>query len=120
MFVWQTFHRFGGINVTGKLDKQTVDLMGTPRCGVPDVLEEQLVDDQEILDVGDKEEEENGTTSYFPSRRKRYALQGSRWRTKSLTYKVKNQMLHGCNKKGATLYKVVFQPWKLTRLKSRA
>ena len=103
MFVWQTFHRFGGINVTGKLDKQTVDLMATPRCGVPDVLEEQLVDDQEILDVGDKEEEENGTNSYFPSRRKRYALQGSRWRTKSLTYKVKNQMLHGCNKKSATL-----------------
>ena len=29
-------------------------------------------------------------------------------------------MLQGCNKKGATLYKVVFQPWKLTRLKSRA
>ena len=27
--------------------------MGTPRCGVPDVLDEQLVDDQEILDVGD-------------------------------------------------------------------
>ena len=82
--------RFGGINITGKLDKQTVELMGTPRCGVPDVLDEQLVDDQEILDIGDeeKQEEENVTTSYFPTRRKRYALQGSRWRTKSLTYKV--------------------------------
>ena len=67
--------------------------MGTPRCGVPDVLDEQLLDDQEILDVGGREEEENGTTSYFPTRRKRYALQGSRWRTKSLTYKVTKQQI---------------------------
>jgi len=81
------FQRFGGINVTGKLDKETVELMGTPRCGVQDVLEEQLADEQEILDIGD-EEEENVTSSYFPARRKRYALQGSRWRTKSLTYKI--------------------------------
>ena len=117
MFVWQTFHRFGGINVTGKLDKQTVDLMGTPRCGVPDVLEEQLVDDQEILDVGDKEEEENGTTSYFPSRRKRYALQGSRWRTKSLTYKVKNQMLHECNKKRCNLVQGCFPALEAHKVK---
>ena len=116
MFVWQTFHRFGGINVTGKLDKQTVDLMATPRCGVPDVLEEQLVDDQEILDVGDKEEE-NGTTSYFPSRRKRYALQGSRWRTKSLTYKVKNQMLHGCNKKRCNLVQGCFPALEAHKVK---
>ena len=43
--------------MTGKLDKETVELMGTPRCGVQDVLEEQLVDEQEILDVGDKEEQ---------------------------------------------------------------
>ena len=117
MFVWQTFHRFGGINVTGKLDKQTVDLMATPRCGVPDVLEEQLVDDQEILDVGDKEEEENGTNSYFPSRRKRYALQGSRWRTKSLTYKVKNQMLHGCNKKRCNLVQGCFPALEAHKVK---
>ena len=86
--------------MTGKLDKETVELMGTPRCGVQDVLEEQLVDEQEILDVGDKEEE-NVTSSYFPARRKRYALQGSRWRTKSLTYKVNRQTkLQACNQKG--------------------
>ena len=99
--------------MTGKLDKQTVELIGTPRCGVPDVLEEQLVDDQEILDIGDKEEQggENVTSSYFPTRRKRYALQGSRWRTKSLTYKVKRRKNY--NRKirkvtTATLYEVVF------------
>ena len=96
--------------MTGKLDKQTVELIGTPRCGVPDVLEEQLVDDQEILDIGD-DEDENVTSSYFPTRRKRYALQGSRWRTKSLTYKVKRRKNYN-SKIGkvttATLYEVVF------------
>ena len=99
--------------MTGKLDKQTVELIGTPRCGVPDVLEEQLVDDQEILDIGENEEQEgeNVTSSYFPTRKKRYALQGSRWRTKSLTYKVKRRKNY--NRKirkvtTATLYEVVF------------
>ena len=68
--------------------------MHVSRCGVPDVLDDKLVDDLEILDVDDNktldvgEMEENKTASYFPTRRKRYALQGSRWRTKSLTYKV--------------------------------
>ena len=87
-----------------------MELIGTPRCGVPDVLEEQLVDDQEILDVGDeeKQEEENVTTSYFPTRRKRYALQGSRWRTKSLTYKVTKCAIRKVTT--AALCEVVFQP----------
>ena len=87
--------------------------MGTPRCGVPDVLDEELVDDQEILDVGDeeKQDEENGTTSYFPTRKKRYALQGSRWRTKSLTYKVTKQQKCAIREvTTAALCEVVFQP----------
>ncbi|XP_067014359.2 matrix metalloproteinase-14 isoform X2 [Anabrus simplex] len=59
------FQAFAGLNVTGELDKDTITLMETPRCGVKDVV-----------GFG------NGARS------KRYALQGSRWRTKALTYRI--------------------------------
>ena len=50
------------------MDDETVELMNTPRCGVKDI-------------VG------HGATTKR-RRRKRYALQGSRWRTKTLTYRI--------------------------------
>ena len=66
------FQAFAGLNETGELDPLTVELMGTPRCGVRDRgLEEE------------EEEEERGGNS----RQKRYVLQGSRWQTKHLTYR---------------------------------
>ncbi|XP_054090615.1 matrix metalloproteinase-14 isoform X3 [Zeugodacus cucurbitae] len=61
----QDFQSFAGLNVTGDLDEETLGLMSLPRCGVRDK-------------VG------FGTDS----RSKRYALQGSRWRVKALTYKI--------------------------------
>ncbi|XP_049307228.1 matrix metalloproteinase-14 isoform X1 [Bactrocera dorsalis] len=61
----QDFQSFAGLNVTGDLDGETLELMSLPRCGVRDK-------------VG------FGTDS----RSKRYALQGSRWRVKALTYKI--------------------------------
>ncbi|XP_075169786.1 matrix metalloproteinase 1 isoform X2 [Haematobia irritans] len=61
----QDFQSFAGLNVTGELDEETMQLMSKPRCGVRDK-------------VG------FGTDS----RSKRYALQGSRWRVKALTYKI--------------------------------
>ena len=65
------FQAFAGLNQTGELDPITVELMGTPRCGVRDRgLEE--------------EDEEKGGRS---RRKKRYVLQGSRWQTKHLTYR---------------------------------
>ncbi|XP_066601037.1 stromelysin-2 isoform X2 [Prorops nasuta] len=59
------FQAFAGLNVTGILDNDTVTLMSSPRCGVKDKV---------------------GASS--DGRSKRYALQGSRWRVKDLTYKI--------------------------------
>lgn len=33
----QEMQQFLGLNVTGQLDASTLDMMQTPRCGVPDV-----------------------------------------------------------------------------------
>ena len=62
------FQAFAGLNQTGELDPVTVELMGTPRCGV--------------RDRGQEETDRTGSR-----RKKRYVLQGSRWQTKHLTYR---------------------------------
>ncbi|XP_048514142.1 matrix metalloproteinase-14 isoform X3 [Athalia rosae] len=59
------FQSFAGINITGNLDGETAHLMSLPRCGVKDK-------------VGPSTD----------GRSKRYALQGSRWKVKKLTYKI--------------------------------
>ena len=85
--------KFGGINETGILDGETIELIQTPRCGMKDNLEDEQLQNQEIREIGDDEndvveKEERGP--YFPikKRKKRFALQGSRWKTRFLTYKV--------------------------------
>merc|ERR1711971_797764 len=60
------FQAFAGLNQTGDLDPVTVELMGTPRCGVRDIIG-------------------HGATA---RRKKRYVLQGSRWQLKELTYRI--------------------------------
>lgn len=60
----EEFQSFAGLNITGELDAETMKLMSLPRCGVRDR-------------VGSND-----------GRSKRYALQGSRWRVKNLTYKI--------------------------------
>ncbi|CAB4059170.1 MMP14 [Lepeophtheirus salmonis] len=62
------FQGFAGLNQTGELDPLTVEYMKMPRCGVKDKV---------------------GKGSYAKRRRrKRYVLQGSRWRVRDLTYKI--------------------------------
>ena len=60
------FQAFAGLNQTGQLDPLTVELMGTPRCGVQDII---------------------GHGATAKRRKKRYVLQGSRWRVNHLTYR---------------------------------
>jgi len=60
------FQAFAGLNQTGFVDAKTQEMMDTPRCGVRDII---------------------GHGAYA-RRRKRYVLQGSRWRVTDLTYRV--------------------------------
>lgn len=57
------FQSFAGLNMTGHLDQVTMEMMKKRRCGVRD-------------------------TNTGESRTKRFALQGSRWRTRALNYKI--------------------------------
>ncbi|XP_059529155.1 matrix metalloproteinase-16 isoform X2 [Myotis daubentonii] len=61
--------QFYGINMTGKVDRNTIDWMKRPRCGVPD---------------------QTRGGSRFSVRRKRYALTGQKWQHKHITYSIKN------------------------------
>ncbi|KAJ7989993.1 hypothetical protein DPEC_G00310240 [Dallia pectoralis] len=60
--------RFGGIRETGILDDDTLSLMKTPRCSLPDIVGEE-----DLLKKRRK-------------RRKRYALSGLRWQKKDITW----------------------------------
>ena len=61
------FQTFGGVSETGIIDEDTMELMRTPRCGLPDV------------------KVEDGAAR---TRMKRFALQGSRWKKEELTFTV--------------------------------
>ncbi|KAG9333746.1 hypothetical protein JZ751_010297, partial [Albula glossodonta] len=61
--------RLYGLNVTGRLDKTTIDWMKKPRCGVPD---------------------QQGGGSKLNVRKRRYALTGQKWQHKHITYSIKN------------------------------
>ena len=63
------FQSYVGLDITGVVDEQTLEFLKTPRCSLPDITSE--IDSQ----------------SSSP-REKRYALQGSRWKKRKLTYKV--------------------------------
>lgn len=57
------YQRYAGVKQTGILDEATIDMMRTPRCGVKDKI-----------------------SPANSVRKKRYALQGSRWDRTAITY----------------------------------
>jgi len=59
------FQAFANLNQTGDLDDETIKMMNTPRCGVKDKVGYGVA-----------------------ARKKRYALQGSRWKVRHLTYQI--------------------------------
>ena len=75
------FQRFAGIPETGQVDSLTVRFMQMPRCGNKDRSGKG----------------ENGKRRR--KRRKRYALQGSKWRRQELTYRISQYPMRFLHKK---------------------
>uniref|UniRef100_UPI00358E65E9 matrix metalloproteinase-17-like isoform X1 n=2 Tax=Myxine glutinosa TaxID=7769 RepID=UPI00358E65E9 len=64
----KSMQRFGGLEVTGKLDKDTALLMNKPRCSLPDII----------------------GSSEMVRRRKRYALARNKWPKREITWTVRS------------------------------
>ena len=69
------FQAFAGLEETGEIDDKTLEFMSKKRCGVKDF-------------GSDAGEVNDHTEIVIHKRHKRFALQGSRWRKKSLTYRI--------------------------------
>ncbi|XP_058477698.1 matrix metalloproteinase-25 [Solea solea] len=68
----RVMQRFGGIQETGVIDSETLKLMSTPRCSLPDI-----VGSEDMLKKRRR-------------RRKRYALSGLKWHKTELTWSLHN------------------------------
>ncbi len=71
------FQKFANLNITGILDEVTISTMKLPRCGHPDVID---TSNDQITNLG------GVLKNLF--RKKRYALQGSKWLKHSIRYKI--------------------------------
>lgn len=64
------FQEFFKLQKTGKLDKNTLKIMNSARCGNPDMFPDEDADEKRYR------------------RRKRYAVQGSTWKKNHITWTV--------------------------------
>ena len=75
------FQKFARLKETGKIDQVTLTMMKTPRCGHPDLLtDDNKYDSNEINFLEDNH--------IVNTRKKRYALQGSKWSKNELKFKI--------------------------------
>lgn len=95
----EKFQAFAGLEQTGELDGETVKMMEMRRCGIKDIIED---------------DEDSPRQRLLRRRSKRYALQGSRWRVKNLTYKIsKYPSKRGLSKRDVDeTMKKAFEVWE--------
>jgi len=93
----QDFQAFAGLETTGELDPVTVELMGTPRCGVKD-----------------KGDAEPAPVLGSDAKSGAYVLQGSRWQVKHLTYRILTYPAPGrlSNNDVDTAVREAFEMWE--------
>lgn len=80
------FQSFVGLDATGILDEDTLNLMSMPRCGIKDKIISTLTDKVDEIDEIDKVDEVNEVDNAdVHSKVKRYVTQG-----KFYLYKIEN------------------------------
>lgn len=70
------FQSYFNLNLTGKLDNETLELMSRPRCGNPDIL-----NDDDMLDMRSHHEKKKIFNGNFPS---------GKWTIRHITYRIAN------------------------------
>lgn len=85
----EDFQSMAGLPVTGVLDAETKKVMALPRCG-----------NKDRLSMGDD-----------AKRKKRFALQGSNWRNKRITYRIQNFTPDMSYSAAATEIERAFRVW---------
>lgn len=72
------FQEFAGVEQTGKMNSETIEMMQMRRCGVKDIMTEE----EELPSIG------RNPLRRRKVRNKRYIVQGSRWKVENLTYRI--------------------------------
>lgn len=87
----ENFQMMAGLNQTGEVDEETKTYMRMPRCGMFDQIKEDA----------------------YTKRRKRYALGGSRWDKKALTYTFKSYTQQLKNGQIERIMRDAFNQWQI-------
>lgn len=88
----EKYQRKWGLKVTGKVDEETLDLMGRSRCGVADI------------DVEDDPDSHN--------RAKRFAFLGGQWGSNYLTYKIMQYSVSFSKEEVEDIVRRAFRVWE--------